>query len=386
MKCEVLINFISDYNDHNIVALYKMQPEEAIFIRLNNEDEKEIFNELEEFLREKMPRIKVEERIVGLDDLSKIKDILLEYKGKQTIINISGGSRIQAIYANQIARINNIQSMIVDMQSKKIYSISNDELTEYHEKFIELSIKDILESTGKDILFEATNDMDELIKAGIVDFIIRNLDIWNDVKRIFTDRNKVLSCDESYLTMSVRWKTINMALRNKIYELMNILERNRLIYVYSNNKYAMKFKFKNIGIKRYFLISGSWLEALTYKCIKEIKGTDDAKSGVVFVWDDNNRIKNEIDVMAALDSTLVCISCKDTKNYDEDDLNEIDVYAEELGGEDVIKILVSTHQPHKRTVSKRAKEMDIDLIIFDGDVEKFKRNLKLAINKDFALC
>jgi len=381
MKCEVLINFLSDYNDHNIIALLEIKPQKAIFIRLDEEEE--IFIELKEFLQEKLPDTEIIERTVDIEDLSAVKDILIEYIDKSTIINLSGGSRVQGIFAREVACRNHIQSIIVDMYTKKIYSINNDKFVQLDEEFIELSIEDILESTGKDILFEATQGMDELIEADILNFITKNFGAWDGIKRMFVNRKQISSYKDLPLTMVVNWKRINRDIGKKLYELMKILEKNRLIYVYDDNRYTMKFRFKNKGIKRYFLASGSWLESLTYKCIKELREIDDIKSGVVFMWDyDAREVKNEIDVIASQDSRLICVSCKDTNHYDQDDLNEINVYSEELGGEDAIKIIVSTKEPHKHTIIKRAEEMDINLIIFNGDIVKFKKDLSLAINKE----
>ncbi len=51
---------------------------------------------------------------------------------------------------------------------------------------------------------------------------------------------------------------------------------------------------------------------------------------------------------------LICVSCKDSKKYDEVALNELNVYSEQLGGENVIKILVATHPPIKSSISKKS--------------------------------
>ena len=92
-------------------------------------------------------------------------------------------------------------------------------------------------------------------------------------------------------------------------------------------------------------------------------------------------VKNELDVVAIKDSVLVCISCKDSEKYDEDALNELEVYSKKIGGDNVIKILVATKKPIKKTIFDRAKEMNINLIILDKDINKFKHTLIEAINK-----
>ena len=116
--------------------------------------------------------------------------------------------------------------------------------------------------------------------------------------------------------------------------------------------------------------------------IKEIKEIDEVKSGVMFLWNDNsNVVRNEVDVIAIKDSIPICISCKDSDKYNEDALNELEVYSKQIGGDNSYKILVATKEPIKLAVKERAKEMKINIVIFDGDEEKFKKNIKNIILK-----
>lgn len=58
----------------------------------------------------------------------------------------------------------------------------------------------------------------------------------------------------------------------------------------------------------------------------------------MFFWSkEKENIKNELDVVAVKDSVLICISCKDSKKYDEVALNELNIYANQLGGANVKK-------------------------------------------------
>ena len=96
----------------------------------------------------------------------------------------------------------------------------------------------------------------------------------------------------------------------------------------------------------------------------------------MFLWNDKSKIvKNELDVIAMKDCIPICISCKDSDKYNEDTLNELAIYSEKIGGENVFKILVATKEPIKNAVKVRAKEMGINIIVFDGDENKFKKNI-----------
>lgn len=140
-------------------------------------------------------------------------------------------------------------------------------------------------------------------------------------------------------------------------------------------------KFLKENIKSLIFKSGTWLEVLTNIVVKEI---DEVKSGVIFLWEEcNNTVRNELDVLAVKDSIFICISCKDSDKYDEDALNELEVYSKRLGGNVVKKILVATKNPCKKCVVERAKAMDINLIILEKDIDKFRNSLKnIILNKN----
>ena len=68
--------------------------------------------------------------------------------------------------------------------------------------------------------------------------------------------------------------------------------------------------------------------------------------------------------------------------YNEMALNELNVYANKIGGKNAYKILVATKEPIKEPVKMRAKEMGIHLVIFDGNEEKFINKIRKIIIND----
>ena len=124
------------------------------------------------------------------------------------------------------------------------------------------------------------------------------------------------------------------------------------------------------------------VRSITTLVVQSIEDIDEVKSGLTFYWgDDLKRVRNELDVVAIRDSVLICISCKDSDKYDEDALNELQVYSERLGGKNAIKILVATKQPVKKTVLDRAKEMNINIVTLDKNIDIFKKALIDLIKK-----
>lgn len=102
-----------------------------------------------------------------------------------------------------------------------------------------------------------------------------------------------------------------------------------------------------------------------------------------FLWNNGRKtVRNELDVIAVKDSVPICISCKDSDKYNEMALNELNVYANKIGGKNAYKILVATKEPIKEPVKMRAKEMGIHLVIFDGNEEKFINKIRKIIIND----
>ena len=79
-------------------------------------------------------------------------------------------------------------------------------------------------------------------------------------------------------------------------------------------------------IESFIFKSGTWLEIETNKLINKIEEIDESKNGVMFLWNDENQsIRNELDVVAIKDSVPIFISCKDSDKYNEIALNELNV-------------------------------------------------------------
>ena len=169
-------------------------------------------------------------------------------------------------------------------------------------------------------------------------------------------------------------------------------EENKLLNLILDNLVKMKeitvrnttdkitIDFLNNYLKAFIFKSGTWLEIETNKLINKIDEIDESKNGVMFLWNDSKEIvRNEVDVVAVKDSVPIFISCKDSDKYNEMALNELNVYAEKFGGDNSYKILVATKAPIKSPVKIRAKEMGINIIIFDGNEEKFLKTIKSII-------
>ena len=209
--------------------------------------------------------------------------------------------------------------------------------------------------------------------------IYENLNVWYKYKKRLYDNS--IFIHDFYNTDKIFIRLDNLTSEEK--RILN----SCLIYLkdiggiyYRNILNEIEVRFLNDYLKGFIFKSGTWLEVLTNIIVREITEVDEVKSGVIFLWKECNRnVRNELDVLAVKDSVFICISCKDSEKYDEDALNELEVYSTRLGGSTVKKILVATKLPCKQCVVERAKAMKISLIILDKDINKFRNSIKNAI-------
>ena len=220
------------------------------------------------------------------------------------------------------------------------------------------------------------SDIQEFTKA-----ILSNLDIWHKYKQKLYDNNIFKHDYKDTSRININKCLVENEEFKLIYSILNYLkEKNEIEFM--EDKDNIEVVFKNDYLKGFIFKSGTWLEVLTTLVVQSIEDIDEVKSGLTFYWgDDLKRVRNELDVVAIRDSVLICISCKDSDKYDEDALNELQVYSERLGGRNAIKILVATKQPVKKTVLDRAKEMNINIVILDKNIDIFKKVLIDLIKK-----
>ncbi|MCY6354924.1 Card1-like endonuclease domain-containing protein [Clostridium sp. ZS2-4] len=380
MKCKNLINLLEDFNEQNAVAALNLKPEKVIFVYENNREDFEEFEIIKSYLKDKLTGIEIEG--IPIDEVKSkyIEPIIIKYSGEDTVINLAGGSRLMSLIAYRAAEKHKITSIFVDVEHESILNFTDNSIHRLNIEFRRLGVKDFIESTGGKILLQSTKLFNKANVQEFVDYIIKNYEPWNDFKMTIIHSNIAQNNDSLMNRAIISLKGINNEDKKEHYKFLTKFKELDLIDFSYKDEDQVVIYFNNSEIKTLFLKTGTWLEVLVYKVVKGIKEVDDVKSGVLFLWDNDVRnVKNEIDVLAAAKSQLVYISCKDTSKYDDGTLNELQVYAEQLGGVDVKKVLVATKPSHKRSTFSRAEEMGIHIVIFDGDVEKLENKLQSII-------
>ena len=256
----------------------------------------------------------------------------------------------------------------------------NEQLLKTKEEIEDLNLLSIIKGFGGNIV----EDSYELcLKDDLIYFskqIYNNLDLWNKHKQRLYDNSIFLHEENNPEIIHIDYSRIEDEEKKLLDLILNKMkEMNEIVFSKNNDK--VKVRFLNNYIKGFIFKSGTWLEIATNNLLKNIK--DECRNGVIFLWNNGRKtVRNELDVIAVKDSVPICISCKDSDKYNEMALNELNVYANKIGGKNAYKILVATKEPIKEPVKMRAKEMGIHLVIFDGNEEKFINKIRKIIIND----
>lgn len=376
MNINTLVNLLDNHNESSLVAINKLNPNKVIYII--SEETQELYKDIEEYHKKNFCNIEIEGILVNEGDIEKIQLILNKLLNKDTIINITGGKRINSLIILKEALIKEFKAIYIDVLNKLWYSF-NDKLTISKDEFKDIYIEDMLNITGADLLMDSSDlsEKDDIIN--LTKKIYDNLEIWYTYKQKLHDTVIFMHDYENNKKVNVN---INSLKSKEVDILLKCLDymKNINAIEYKRNESQIEIVFLNDYLKGFIFKSGTWLEVLTNIVIREIREIDEVKSGVVFLWrEGEQRVRNELDVLAIKDSVLICISCKDSEKYDENALNELDVYSKRLGGNDAKKILVATREPCKACINDRAKAMGINLVILDKDINKFRNTLKQII-------
>lgn len=378
MNYDFIITILDEHNESSILLAEKLKPKEIIYLYKKDEELK-VLNSLRQFYLNKFPNCNFSDEKLGKDTISSIEEIIKRMKSKNTAICLNQGDKKDILIMYTLALKHNIDGFFLDIPKEELLKLNLESVQCEKCNFVDLDVEDIIDSIGASIVVDSTEISEINIIETMTNYIASNLDLWKKHKIRLSDNSVFIHDESNPRIIKIDKELLSREEVMLLDKILNFLEKNGQIKV-KELEQCLKVTFQNEFIKGFIFKSGTWLEVLTKNIIEEIKSIDDIKSGLLFLWNDKeSRVKNELDVVAIKDSVLICVSCKDSKKYDEVALNELNVYSEQLGGENVIKILVATHPPIKSSISKRAKEMGINLVVFDGNKKSFKEELEKII-------
>ena len=378
MNYDFIITILDEHNESSILLAEKLKPKEIIYLYKKDEELK-VLNSLRQFYLNKFPNCNFSDEKLGKDTISSIEEIIKRMKSKNTAICLNQGNKKDILIMYTLALKHNIDGFFLDIPKEELLKLNLESVQCEKCNFVDLDVEDIIDSIGASIVVDSTEISEINIIETMTNYIASNLDLWKKYKIRLSDNSVFIHDGSNPRSIKIDKELLSREEVMLLDKILNFLEKNGQIKV-KELEQCLKVTFQNEFIKGFIFKSGTWLEVLTKNIIEEIKSIDDIKSGLLFLWNDKeSRVKNELDVVAIKDSVLICVSCKDSKKYDEVALNELNVYSEQLGGENVIKILVATQPPIKSSISKRAKEMGINLVVFDGNKKAFKEELEKII-------
>ena len=373
----ILISQVDEHNESTILATKEFNPEIVYFIKDKSYEAK--MDTLKEYYENNFKNIKIEIFDVEEGNKEALEKIIDNVKEKNIIVNLTGGKRVNSLILLSLCLKNELKALYIDIKKKIMYEFENN-VTIFDKSFEDLEIDDIVKASGGKIVEDSSElcNKDDLIY--FAEKISSNLELWHKYKQQLYEANIFEHDTNDGKRIYIHTEGLEedeVKLLNKI--LSKLVEMKEINYKKQNDKITVNFN--NNYLKAFIFKSGTWLEIETNKLINKIEEVDEAKNGVMFLWNDENQsVRNELDVVAVKDSVPIFISCKDSDKYNEMALNELNVYASKFGGENSYKILVATKEPIKSPVKIRAKEMGIHLIIFDGNEEKFIKEIKDIIN------
>lgn len=383
MNNKLMIHVLNEFNDDNILTTLQYKPEKVIFIREKDQEAIEIYRDVKEYLRSKIKGIFIDDRIYDSKNHMSIIKVVEELIEKKPIVHLSEvDNPLLSALLVQKALSNDLKLLISDKDGDEVYELlSNGSCkVEYHDET--LKVEDLVLSTGGEIASDSSDEFDEAEFNGYIKWIISNYRKFNKIKRII--RSKNIMAFDAYHPLNAKINLFGLENNDRelVEEYIKLLENENIIEIDKDNGLFIEITIKQEKFKQLVRCGGLWLELLTYSVVNSLDDIDDVKFGMKFAWNrEQDSVENELDVVFMRDNRLYCISCKDTSTYESAQLNELEVYSEQIGGQDSVKALVTTEEPRKSTVMDRAEEMGIEIIILNGDIEKFKRDLLKLFNK-----
>ncbi|MGL4849526.1 MAG: Card1-like endonuclease domain-containing protein [Clostridium sp.] len=371
---DILVTPIDKHNDSTIILIKKYKFKKIIIL---------VTEKCNDCIRECIINVakengsKLEFFKCGEDDFSIINKLI---ENNEVLLNLTGGERIQALYLLKFALEKKVDSIYIDILGRKKYIFGkNDGKVDEH--LIDLNIEEMIHATGHRIISDETNLIKKNYVLEIAKKIHENIDLWDKYKRKIYDPSIFSHYYGDTKRVVVQEEVLNEEEKNLLYKILDYGVEKEIIKKFKEGN-ELVIEFKDKDIKGFIFKVGTWLEVLTEAVVMSIKSIDEVKSGLVFTWiKDNIELKNELDVVAIRDSSIIVISCKDSEKYEESALNELNVYSERIGGNKVKKILVATKAPHKKNIVERAKEMDIDIVVLEKDINKFREKIKKIIDR-----
>ena len=186
MKCNVLVNLLDVHNEANLIAIESIKPKKVIY--LISEDLINIYEEIKKYHENNLLNIEIESIKIDSGDIYKIQSILDNLFIKDTIVNVTGGKRINSLILLNTALNNGFNCIYVDVLASKWYNLG-EKISEVKSKFNDIYLDDILKISGANMIVDSTDLSKRKDIINITKKIYSNLDIWYKYKQRLYDNS-----------------------------------------------------------------------------------------------------------------------------------------------------------------------------------------------------
>jgi hypothetical protein len=374
-----LFYFFDDYYLSIVIPIKFYEIDKVIILRERGKNNLEDFYDFKEYIENEFKDILVEDQVIN--HYSDIKNVIKKYSG-ENYAYFDGETNFNELVLFDSAKDMKIKRLMISESKGIMYEFDSNEIIEHDIKNKSFYIEDLIKSFGGLIEIDHSKIYQSEGVKKLLNWIILNYANYKRINKRVFKRNNIFINDKKHLNSSLILKRkIDDYTEYILLDMLNMLQEDKFI------KYAIKednlfINYFDLGLKEIMKKPGTWLEALTLRMLLEMNIFNEVKTSVEFLWDDDSyKVKNELDVIAIRDQQVICISCKDTKRYGKDSFNELEIYSEKLGGDSALRILVATELSEFDGDIERAKEMDINVIVFDGDIMDFKTRLNSILQK-----
>lgn len=364
------------FNDENIIFTKAFKPYTIVYLTTVNGLHAGYYEDFADYIINDYPGVNIEVKYLETMSIDAMMNTIKSVD-RLDGIHLASSNGLLSILASKAAEQLHLTSYYTDVSKDCILSFEKGVSQVACSNIEGIDVSDYIDIARGDILRKTTMFNEDPHIRLLTDFIADNQSRWKRIKRILGRPDVFIHSEDNKAEVEAVLRNLDKSEYLQFKWLKTYMKDIGYLKTKKSKNDNLIMKFKSPEHKQFLYITGSWLETFTYKTIQLLDDITDIETGVSFAWDSGGEVvKNEVDVLVSHHSRLYCFSCKDSASYDVSTLNELLVYAQKIGGNNVFKILVVTDPPRKETVLERAREMGIHVLLYEGNPVGFRRQIE----------
>ncbi len=386
-----LIEFFDVEMQENILATLILKPERTVFFGKDKRKMEKFVSRISGILKDKNITTSFSVISVNTNDFGAVREMLSSLCDTypECVFDMLGGEEIVLAAMGAVASERNIPLYSIRPRNKKIRRILLQGDTSQAVFSVSLSTSQSIRLFGGTVT-ECSILKEENAIIRLWDICKKNCRGWNTATEQLSKYIPSLEEKPDFDGVTVHIPThlpeensFAPSYRiNNMLSLLDEIQALKLAHV-KNIGDQKTYTFSSPDILSFLEKSGNILEYYTLYAISRLPQITDAVSGAVIDWDhppdadDEDDVKNEIDVLATAGTIPVFISCKNG-SVDSDELYKLNTVAERFGGKYAKKLLVMSYYDVPDSFIQRAHAMNICLIrnVHQMTLHEFSKKLE----------